>query len=88
MDNMTIETLGQLVGAIGFPSLVAILLLKYLLGNFIKRLDMLDKRLVQLNKTMVMVVKVLNQLTKESKEDLLMHLDPPVPPVVNKPEKD
>lgn len=65
MDDITLETIGQLIGTVGFPSLVAIILLKTLIGNFNKRLDELDKRLIQLNKSIVMVVKVLNQLTKE-----------------------
>lgn len=80
MDNITLETIGQQIGAIGFPSLVAILLLKTLLGNFNKRLDTLDKRLIQLNKTMVLVEKALNQLTKE---DSHIHSDPISPPTVD-----
>lgn len=69
MENITVENLAQIIGTIGFPPLVAILLLKYLLGHFNQRLDTLDKRLVQLNKTMVMVEKALNQLSKETKEN-------------------
>lgn len=63
--DMSLETFGQLIGTVGFPSLVAIILLKTLLGNFNKRLDTLDKRLVQLNKTLVMIVRVLNQRSDE-----------------------
>lgn len=59
-----IENVGALIGTIGFPSLIAIILLRSVLGNFNQRLDNLDKRLLQLNKSILLVDKTLNHLTK------------------------
>jgi hypothetical protein len=62
--DISLETWGQIIGTVGFPSLIALILLKSILGNFNKRLDSLDKRLVQLNKTLAFVEKALNQAKK------------------------
>lgn len=59
MDSISLESIGALIGTVGFPCLVAIILLRQVLGNFNQRLDTLDKRLVQLNKSIVMVAKTL-----------------------------
>ncbi|MEW4428906.1 hypothetical protein AB1I68_15660 [Paenibacillus pabuli] len=71
MDNLSLETIAQVIGTVGFPSLVAIILLRSVLGNFNSRLDTLDKRLVQLNKSIVMVAKTLNQVNKEEASILM-----------------
>ncbi|WCF08260.1 hypothetical protein NDS46_29085 [Paenibacillus thiaminolyticus] len=65
MNLEELTAYGQIVGTIGFPSLVALILLKQLLGSFNERLDKLDTRLEQLNKTMVMLAKTGNQMNKE-----------------------
>jgi hypothetical protein len=67
--DITLNTIGQIIGTVGFPSLVAIILLQSLLGNFNKRLDNLDEQLAQLNKTLVMIVKVLNEKNKDFEFD-------------------
>jgi hypothetical protein len=77
MENLTIDNVGQLIGTIGFPSLVAIILLRTVIGNFNKRLDVLDKRLVQLNKSIAMVAKTMNEMKNEQSKDSL----PSIPPV-------
>ncbi|MDN8593195.1 hypothetical protein Q0V21_31180 [Paenibacillus sp. 11B] len=59
MENLSMESIGALIGTVGFPCLVAIILLRTVLVNFNKRLDTLDKRLIQLNKSIVMVAKTL-----------------------------
>ncbi|MGV2967239.1 hypothetical protein [Paenibacillus sp. AGC30] len=64
METISLENLGALIGTVGFPSLIAIILLRSVLGNFKQRLDDLDKRLIQLNKSILLVVKTLNKLTK------------------------
>ncbi|KGP78131.1 MULTISPECIES: hypothetical protein [Paenibacillus] len=64
MDTISLENLGALIGTVGFPSLIAIILLRSVLGNFNQRLDDLDKRLIQLNKSILLVDKTLNKLTK------------------------
>lgn len=66
MDITGLEQLGTLIGTIGFPSLVAIILLRTVLVNFNQRLDMLDKRLLQLNKSITMVAKTLDEHEKNS----------------------
>ncbi|WP_308722654.1 hypothetical protein [Paenibacillus polysaccharolyticus] len=65
MEEMAIENIGTLIGTIGFPSLIAIILLRSVLGNFNQRLDDLDKRLLQLNKSILLVDKTLNHLTRK-----------------------
>ncbi|MHA7584737.1 hypothetical protein B2I21_36175 [Chryseobacterium mucoviscidosis] len=64
MESMSVESVGALIGTIGFPSLIAIILLRSVLGNFNQRLDDLDKRLLQLNKSILLVDKTLNHLTQ------------------------
>ncbi|MGP3788494.1 hypothetical protein [Paenibacillus sp. 1A_MP2] len=64
METISLENLGALIGTVGFPSLIAIILLRSVLGNFNQRLDDLDKRLIQLNKSILLVDKTLNKLTK------------------------
>jgi hypothetical protein len=68
MDDFSLNTIGSLIGSIGFPSLIAIILLRNVLGNFNRRLDKLDKRLIQLNKSIVMVAKRLDQLATPAVE--------------------
>lgn len=68
MENLEIDNLGQFISAVGFPSLVAIILLRTVIGNFNKKLDQLDKRLLQLNKSVIMVVKTMNLFTKQSQQ--------------------
>ncbi|UOK63900.1 hypothetical protein MT997_04275 [Paenibacillus sp. OVF10] len=64
METISLENLGALIGTVGFPSLIAIILLRSVLGNFNQRLDDLDKRLIQLNKSILLVDKTLNKLSK------------------------
>lgn len=68
MDDFSLNTIGSLIGSIGFPSLISIILLRNVLGNFNRRLDKLDKRLIQLNKSIVMVAKRLDQLATPAVE--------------------
>ena len=65
MEGLSLTNIGSLIGTIKFQSLIAIILLRNVLGNFNRRLDKLDKRLVQLNKSIVLMAKTLNHLTKE-----------------------
>jgi len=64
VETISLENLGALIGTVGFPSLIAIILLRSVLGNFNQRLDDLDKRLIQLNKSILLVDKTLNKLSK------------------------
>ncbi|MCG7379345.1 hypothetical protein MH215_20295 [Paenibacillus sp. ACRSA] len=70
MGDISLETIGSLIGTVGFPILVAIILLRTVLGDFNKRLDTLDQRLVQLNKSINLVAKTLKEepLSKRSIE--------------------
>ncbi|WP_342553770.1 hypothetical protein [Paenibacillus sp. FSL R7-0652] len=61
MEDISLDTIGSLIGTVGFPILVAIILLRTLLGDFIKRLDTLDQRLVQLNKSINLVAETLKE---------------------------
>ncbi|WP_374019831.1 hypothetical protein ABU162_09340 [Paenibacillus thiaminolyticus] len=62
MDDFSLNTIGSLIGSIGFPSLIAIILLRTVLDDFNRRLDKLDRQLIQLNKSILMVAKRLDQL--------------------------
>ncbi|MEK3881017.1 hypothetical protein [Paenibacillus sp. FSL M7-0420] len=61
MDILDVTNYTELIGNIGFPILIALILLRTLLGSFNKRLDSLDKRLTQLNKTMTLILKILEK---------------------------
>ncbi|XOI98811.1 hypothetical protein ACMX2M_23725 [Paenibacillus polymyxa] len=63
--DLSFENIGSLIGTVGFPSLIAIILLRSVLVNFSQRLDGLDKRLIQLNKSILLVDKTLKNLGKE-----------------------
>jgi hypothetical protein len=73
---MDLETLVQLIGNVGFPIALSLILLQTILIKFNKHLNMLEKRLAQLDKTMNVFVKAFNQKTcskmpprHEKKED-------------------
>ncbi|RED55431.1 hypothetical protein [Cohnella phaseoli] len=70
MDSVVLENIGKLVGTIGFPGLIAIILLRTILGSFNQRLETLDRRLNQLNNSIVLVTKTLTQLSKEDSTKL------------------
>lgn len=61
MDTFDLTGYVELIGNVGFPIVVTLILLRTILSNFNKRLDALEKRLVQLNKTMMMIVKALDR---------------------------
>ncbi|WP_025680008.1 hypothetical protein [Paenibacillus massiliensis] len=69
MDSLSAEQISTLIGTVGFPSLIAIILLRSVLGNFNQRLDDLDKRLLQLNKSIMLVDKTLHQLSSQATKD-------------------
>lgn len=61
MDILDSTAYIEMIGNVGFPILITLILLRTILSGFNKRLDSLDKRLIQLNKTMTMIVKAIDQ---------------------------
>ncbi|SDS43138.1 hypothetical protein SAMN05444162_1462 [Paenibacillaceae bacterium GAS479] len=61
MDTLDLTSYIELIGNVGFPILIALILLRTLLDSFNKRLDSLDKRLTQLNKTITLIIKALDK---------------------------
>ncbi|KWX70635.1 hypothetical protein JI735_32085 [Paenibacillus sonchi] len=58
---MDLQSLVQLVGNVGFPIALSIILLQTILVTFNRQVEGLEKRLSQLEKTMNMLVKTFHQ---------------------------
>ncbi|ULO04792.1 hypothetical protein H1230_16695 [Paenibacillus sp. 19GGS1-52] len=58
---MDMQTMIQLVGNVGFPIALSLILLQTILVKFNKQMDGLEKRLLQLDKTMNMLVRTFHQ---------------------------
>lgn len=68
MDTIDITAYIQMIGNLGFPIVISLILLRTILGSFNKRLDSLDKRLTQLNKTMLLITRALDKQTDQAIE--------------------
>lgn len=75
MTPENLSSFGQFISTVGFPTAIALILLLVILWLFIKCLDRLeqslDRRLGNLNKTLVMVVRVLNQINDHNNKDIV-----------------
>lgn len=58
---MDIQSVVQLVGNVGFPIALSLILLQTILVKFNKQMDSLEKRLSQLDKTMNLLVRTYHQ---------------------------
>lgn len=62
---MDIQAIVQLIGNVGFPIALSLVLLQTILVKFNKQMDGLEKRLAQLDKTMNLLVRTFH--TSDSK---------------------
>ncbi|MFB4321602.1 YvrJ family protein [Priestia sp. BR_2] len=58
---MEFEAFVQLIGNVGFPIALSLILLQTILVKFNKQMDTLEKRLGQLDKTMNLLVRTVYQ---------------------------
>lgn len=58
---MDIQLIVQLIGNIGFPIAMSLILLQTILIKFNKQMDELEKRMAKLDKTMNVLVKAFHQ---------------------------
>ncbi|ETT49889.1 hypothetical protein C162_12691 [Paenibacillus sp. FSL R7-269] len=63
---MDLQAVVQLIGNVGFPIALSLILLQTILIKFTKQMDGLEKRLAQLDKTMNLMVKTYHQSTSKS----------------------
>ncbi|WP_063568372.1 hypothetical protein [Paenibacillus sp. O199] len=63
---MDLQAVVQLIGNVGFPIALCLILLQTLLVKFNKQMDGLEKRLAQLDKTMNLMVKTFHQSTSKA----------------------
>lgn len=63
---MDLQAVVQLIGNVGFPIALSLMLLQTILIKFTKQMDGLEKRLAQLDKTMNLMVKTYHQSTSKS----------------------
>ncbi|WP_342476541.1 hypothetical protein NYE24_20540 [Paenibacillus sp. FSL H7-0350] len=63
---MDLQAVVQLIGNVGFPIALSLILLQTILIKFNKQMDGLEKRLAQLDKTMNLMVKTYHQSTSKS----------------------
>ncbi|WP_405105909.1 hypothetical protein MHH28_23070 [Paenibacillus sp. FSL K6-1217] len=63
---MDLQAVVQLIGNVGFPIALSLILLQTILIKFNKQMDGLEKRLAQLDKTMKLMVKTYHQSTSKS----------------------
>lgn len=63
---MDLQAAVQLIGNVGFPIALCLILLQTLLVKFNKQMDGLEKRLAQLDKTMNLMVKTFHQSVSQS----------------------
>ncbi|RCX20401.1 hypothetical protein DFP94_103126 [Fontibacillus phaseoli] len=54
---MELQTFVELIGNVGFPIALSLILLQSILVRFTKQMDALEKRLAQLDKTINLMVK-------------------------------
>lgn len=66
---MDLQAIVQLVGNVGFPIALSLILLQTILVKFNKQMDALEKRLAQLDKTMNVLVKMFHLKVSEKKDD-------------------
>lgn len=66
---MDIQSIVQLVGNVGFPITLSLILLQTILVKFNKQMDALEKRLSQLDKTMNLFVRTYHQANIQEKKD-------------------
>ncbi|MNI70821.1 YvrJ protein family protein [compost metagenome] len=64
---MDVQGLIQLIGNVGFPIALSLILLQTILVKFNKQMDSLEKRLAQLDKTMNLIIRTLHQEKKVDK---------------------
>ncbi|MEK4277684.1 hypothetical protein [Paenibacillus sp. FSL R7-0026] len=62
---MDLQAVIQLIGNVGFPITLCLILLQTILVKFNKQMDGLEKRLAQLDKTMNLLVKSFHQNTSQ-----------------------
>lgn len=58
---MDLQVVVQLIGNVGFPIALSLILLQTILKKFEKEMEALEKRLSQLDKTMNLLVKTVYQ---------------------------
>lgn len=63
---MEFETVVQLIGNVGFPIALSLILLQTILVKFNKQMDGLEKRLAQLDKTMNVLASKIHQSASPS----------------------
>ncbi|MEK3760070.1 hypothetical protein MKZ07_16660 [Paenibacillus sp. FSL P4-0338] len=63
---MDLQAVVQLIGNVGFPIALSLILLQTILIKFTKQMDGLEKRLAQLDKTINLMVKTYHQSTSKS----------------------
>ncbi|MGG4343675.1 YvrJ family protein [Paenibacillus lautus] len=66
---MDIQSIVQLVGNVGFPIALSLILLQTILVKFNKQMESLEKRLGQLDKTMNLFVRTYHQGNIQDKKD-------------------
>ncbi|MNO36050.1 YvrJ protein family protein [compost metagenome] len=71
---MDIQVLIQLIGNVGFPIALSLILLQTILVKFNKQMDSLEKRLAQLDKTMNLIIRTLHQEKKRLINSSPFHL--------------
>ncbi|MBT2293057.1 hypothetical protein J7E73_28885 [Paenibacillus albidus] len=67
---MDLQSLVQLIGNVGFPIVLSLILLQTILVKFNKQMDGLDKRLAQLDKTMNLFVRTFHQSASKTPKQL------------------
>lgn len=63
---MDLQAVVQLIGNVGFPIALSLILLQTILVKFNKQMDGLEKRLAQLDKTMNLLVRTFHQSTSKT----------------------
>ncbi|MFB5677056.1 YvrJ family protein [Paenibacillus terreus] len=61
MHFMDLQAAVQLIGNVGFPIAISLILLQTILVKFNKQMEGLEKRLAQLDKTMNLLVRTIPQ---------------------------
>ncbi|WP_190944970.1 hypothetical protein [Paenibacillus sp. UASWS1643] len=63
---MDLQAVVQLIGNVGFPIALSLILLQTILVKFNKQMDGLEKRLAQLDKTMNLLLRTFHQNTSKT----------------------
>ncbi|WP_342437973.1 hypothetical protein NSS79_01260 [Paenibacillus sp. FSL L8-0436] len=63
---MDLQAVVQLIGNVGFPIALSLMLLQTILVKFNKQMDGLEKRLAQLDKTMNLILRTFHQNASKS----------------------